>query len=590
MQATNLSFAKIVSTPTVSTWSQAYNAGSLFVVVSLSGPEEEDAITLTNTGKQIISSLEAEFFTLETKSLATIKEAIHTSLSNLPEYVTASMELAFVKEQVLYIFLHGAGRIIMKRGDSIGILLTCEEASDETLSASGIIKQNDLIILQSDQFTELIPEQELKKSLDLTLPSDIAEALSPRVHNSENGGAAAIIITITGVPAQTTESQNQDTKEVEEEEIDNPKEEHPDHTSPVNIIKKIHIPSLAFMTKYLHRPRFSAKPLKNIQRFALLAAAILLVALLSFGIYSTLQNRQQQELQKKFNAVYTEAENKYEEAQGIKSITPDKAQSLMQSASEQIAGEIGGFPATSTQHERLAALQQKIRAQISQQSEIKQLKADAVDAKDSTLLQALLDHKDAVSTAEDDNSVYILTATSVISKDKTNGKEKTVIKNEKDWQDGIAINAYHGNIYILDKQNGIIKFIAAASGYGKADYFQDTKPDLTKAVSMTIDGSIWILFADAHIAKYTKGVQEAFAVRLPDALRKQAQIFTNIDMDSIYILDTGSSIITQIQKDGTVKNKFQATVIASARAFTVDSDEQTAYVLSGGKVWKLDLQ
>ncbi|MBI2594317.1 hypothetical protein HYW39_01315 [Candidatus Curtissbacteria bacterium] len=56
MAETNLEFAKIVASPTVSSWSQAYNAGKLFAVVSLEKREnEEDANeSLATLGKNIL--------------------------------------------------------------------------------------------------------------------------------------------------------------------------------------------------------------------------------------------------------------------------------------------------------------------------------------------------------------------------------------------------------------------------------------------------------------------------------------------------------------------------------------------------------
>ena len=53
MPSPNLSFAKIVATPTDSTWSQAYNAGSLFLAVSLFSEAED--FKLTEEGKKFIS-------------------------------------------------------------------------------------------------------------------------------------------------------------------------------------------------------------------------------------------------------------------------------------------------------------------------------------------------------------------------------------------------------------------------------------------------------------------------------------------------------------------------------------------------------
>src|SRR5437762_3402886 len=83
----SLAFAKIVANPTASAWSQVYNAGSLFAVLSLALKEPDDRASLATTGKKLVNNLEAEFFTLEDKSLASIKDAISKSLEDCPEPV-----------------------------------------------------------------------------------------------------------------------------------------------------------------------------------------------------------------------------------------------------------------------------------------------------------------------------------------------------------------------------------------------------------------------------------------------------------------------------------------------------------------------
>ena len=56
----SLSFAKLVATPTDITWSQAYNAGNLFVCISLTGNEEErdKELSLQAFGKDLFNVLQ----------------------------------------------------------------------------------------------------------------------------------------------------------------------------------------------------------------------------------------------------------------------------------------------------------------------------------------------------------------------------------------------------------------------------------------------------------------------------------------------------------------------------------------------------
>ena len=71
MAGVNLAFSKVVATPTPTAWSQAYSAGSLFAAISLYSPQipQTEENNLNNIGKDLISTLESEFFTLENKDL-----------------------------------------------------------------------------------------------------------------------------------------------------------------------------------------------------------------------------------------------------------------------------------------------------------------------------------------------------------------------------------------------------------------------------------------------------------------------------------------------------------------------------------------
>ncbi|MDP2585868.1 MAG: hypothetical protein Q8P29_03235, partial [Candidatus Levybacteria bacterium] len=70
----NISFSKIVATPTLNSWSQAYNAGRLFAVLSLEktkdAPNEIDSLNVL--GKDLLERLEQEFFAIEDKNLESI--------------------------------------------------------------------------------------------------------------------------------------------------------------------------------------------------------------------------------------------------------------------------------------------------------------------------------------------------------------------------------------------------------------------------------------------------------------------------------------------------------------------------------------
>src|SRR4051812_9598412 len=120
--STNLSFAKIVATQTEHAWSQVYHAGNLFAVVALTTDDKES--DLNALGKAMFNELEVEFFSLDTKTLPAIRKVIEENITKLPKEVLLSACIAFSKDAVLYLFIIGSGKILMKRGEKIGVLLS----------------------------------------------------------------------------------------------------------------------------------------------------------------------------------------------------------------------------------------------------------------------------------------------------------------------------------------------------------------------------------------------------------------------------------------------------------------------------------
>ncbi|HLC15430.1 MAG TPA: hypothetical protein VJL89_04305, partial [Thermodesulfovibrionia bacterium] len=107
MTEANITFGKIVSFPKPLSWSQVYNAGKLFAVLSLKkgeAKEQEASDFLNQLGKGLLDKLEEEFFTIETKNLSAIKQAAQITLQNLPDDVISSIALAVFSHNILYLF------------------------------------------------------------------------------------------------------------------------------------------------------------------------------------------------------------------------------------------------------------------------------------------------------------------------------------------------------------------------------------------------------------------------------------------------------------------------------------------------------
>src|SRR5258708_33131852 len=91
MRGGKISIAKMVATVSPTSWSQAYNAGKLFAVISLTSEAQAEENTLNLLGKEALENLEAEYFALETKDLEGIKTAVKSSIEKLLEKIKSSL-------------------------------------------------------------------------------------------------------------------------------------------------------------------------------------------------------------------------------------------------------------------------------------------------------------------------------------------------------------------------------------------------------------------------------------------------------------------------------------------------------------------
>jgi len=591
----SLSFAKLVATPTDSSWAQAYNAGNLFICVSLTAPDEDiendEDLSLQALGKDLFSVFQSEFFTLQEKNTASIKEAIRTSLASIPDNITVSLTVAFFKDTTLLVFIAGSGKVVMKRSEKAGVLLTKkDEPSEEILSASGFVKNADTIVLETGQFADGIPQDTIKQALTLMLPTDIVEALSPQVHKQDNGAQAAIVISCGA--ASTPEPM---------EEVDDEEQNIPSHYPSQNISepalqdtqtdesekseggKSFRLPSF----KLPRLPKLSFRLPLNHRRKLFLNIAIIIAVLLVLSVVFTVKKYHDSKQQQLFQSIYPPAQQYYSEGQGLASVNPSMSQDSYQKAKNLLKNGESKFPQGSTDYQQIADLLAKVQNALQGNVAGQSANVSAVTPQAHSLL-AVEQATSGLAYGQDDKDVYVITNTSITQISKSDGTSKNIIKNNNNWSEPSAIVPYDGNIYVLDQKKGLLKFVTGSGGYGASTYFKGSAPDLTQATGMAIDGSVWLLFKDGTIMDYTKGTSNGLTVSgLLKPLANPTKIVTDITMESVYVLDRGNDRIVQFDKHGKYQNAYSSSVIANATDFDVSEQDKTLTILSGGKAWKL---
>ncbi len=187
--------------------------------------------------------------------------------------------------------------------------------------------------------------------------------------------------------------------------------------------------------------------------------------------------------------------------------------------------------------------------------------------------------------------------------------DETIVADTDDeaWKSAIDFATYSKYIYLLDPiNNQIWKYPRNRDSYGEATDYNENA-DLTKAVSITIDGDIWVLQNDADgdmgndILRIRKGEKKPLKISdLPASVWNNPQkIYTNDALKFIYVLDGANKRILRFYKDPPEAGTDARTLIYNmqylfedldeVRDFWVNPAEQKLFVIDAQKIYEVTI-
>lgn len=361
----NISFSKIVATPTLNSWSQAYNAGKLFAVLSLERTQEatQDLESLNMLGKNLLERLEQEFFAIEDKNLESIKKAILTIFEKEITGVNISFAAGTFVGNILYLFGLGDAKVFIKRGGNLGLALNSEDITITDIAASsGFLKEKDLIVLTTDAFSQVVTQEDLNLSLNDTDPLEIAESLAPRIHKAENGKISAIIIKYATpqVAEVIDEGEDAEPEEIIQEEGLSP--EGDKKQNPISPFTKY----FSLAKSLLKKPNLKIVLTKKI--FLVSAVAIIFVLILS--VFLNIQSQNNAKVKALFAQIYPQALKKYNDGQGLTDLNKNLARGYFTSAQKILNENKAKFPEKSKESAQVQDLLKKIDTGLAEVSPV----------------------------------------------------------------------------------------------------------------------------------------------------------------------------------------------------------------------------
>ncbi|MBU1018444.1 MAG: hypothetical protein ABII07_02045 [Patescibacteria group bacterium] len=160
------------------------------------------------------------------------------------------------------------------------------------------------------------------------------------------------------------------------------------------------------------------------------------------------------------------------------------------------------------------------------------------------------------------------------------------------FHEGVSVVPYSSRIYMLDPDsNQIWKYYRQRDSYSSAEGF-NVDADLSDAVSMAIDGYVWVLNSDGTIVKLMSGAKENFQIQrepLTD-YSGATKIYTAFESSQLYLLDSANSRVLVFNKDANTGNLVYSTQyvfdeLDEIRDIYVAQDESRMYLLTEDSVY-----
>ena len=614
--------SKIVPNSTETTWAQAYTTLNVYITLSI---EESN---VTTHGKELLEKLQREFFALDDKSLENIKKAVGNVTKTITEEHSYSMIVGAIVGDILYIVIGSSGQVVIKRNDSSGVIAT--GVIGELHGFSGKLQHDDVIVFETGDFAEKLPLTELSEYLNSTDVAQIAENITPLVHEGAKGTECAIIIQFKDLGG-IKKSEEKDFPIEDPEEIDEKDTEEKtvkDEYSAENLwtkephenrgIEEISEEEHAEEeTQRVKKPLIPFKiPAISLGKKTLTAGVvILLIAILVGSIGYTGYLKNQEKNIAEFNKIFQPAKEKFDEGEKLESLNKTLALEDFNASRDLLKEALGKFPKGSSEYQKLEDLQSKTESKIaslgggSSAKNIKEflkpgddLKSiTAITSKGGTLLVldktgkqvATIDTNGKVKKtydikvgdsyiSSDDKFIYTMGDT-VTSIDRGNGEVKQIFKDVK----GNSFDIFGSNIYTLSGSD-ILKYKAPA--YEEASYFTDKPSFKSTPIDISISGPIWVLEANGGIERFTKGKNDDIELSgLTGAIADGAKIYADPDNTNVYIMDVKNQRVVVLNDEGVYQNQYEGSFIKDGISFAIDEKNKTGYVVSGNSIYSFEL-
>ncbi len=643
---------KIVGGSKPDSWSQTHvflpedrekqkQFGYLLAAFSLKAKEED--LDIPSFGKEVISRFHEIYYS---STQETVFEKLKISIADLTAEFSQQVEIGLCaaviikKEEKLVGYFSATPffEALILRAENLVPLFG---QNDKLQTASGFLQNEDMLVVATKQFLSLVPQGSLKAGLENKDITEAVESVAPIVHgHSENSQAAAVLFQVVGEQKEEKESLSvefvKEKETVEEDpEIKTPSEAPVAKQPFFKRVKwgNVKVFSQAFIS---HIKSFKKEPSlyvsdekqKTKGKKTTFTIAVVLIGLLLVSVFLGLRKKTSSEITQVSNNLIQEVSYRYEQALSLEEINPLRAKLLLQEA-RQLLTENQEQSGSKDEQEKLLELQSKINDKLQQVDKEYELESADIfldislvkegfkgeqwavyendlfifDTNKGTVLQVDLSTKavEVVAGGEKlqggrmvgaaEGRVFVLTTGRVLVVSVVQSEVIDEVEAE-DWGQIVDMVGFASNAYLLDSQAGQIwKYAGLDKGLGSGKEFLKTKTDFSQAKALAIDGSVWVVFANSRIAKFVRGVEDNFILTgLTKPFSSEVNIYTDENLDNLYILDRKNTRIVVISKTGDYQSQYVWSGIAGVTDIFGFEQEGKVLLLTGERVYEISLR
>ncbi len=602
--------AKVVGTPADGFWSQVHTftpedkekkekRGDLLAVLVITGlPQGVEAVA---AGREVLGRLHEEYYgNLSGSAFERLRLAVQKVAEENENLEIAALSLV---GGVLYLAVKGWGRIFLKREAKAGVVLKGE---GDLVTGSGLVAENDLLVIGSAHFFKVVGDGVLKASLESGSPDEAVETLAPIVLGRNDMAAAAAIL------ALAKKEEELPLRPVMAEE-----------GSPVEEIKEEKkLPRFSFLKG--RRPIFIRSEAKEKRKRLYFVISLILLAFLGSSLLLGIKRRAGEQKRSKAKELIKLAEEKLNQGKTLSADNPGEGRVLGEEV-QRLAGEALSLKKDDEEAGFLQKEAEKFLSSLGQEVSISQpgvfMDLNFIIDGGSGIFFSLAE-KNLAILDQNKNKIYLLNVEQkshqIIDSEGEKGRfpagsgqkifvfddkgifagqnsaKSLALKIEKDssWKEVVAFSSFGGNLYLLDKgASNIWRYLSGDEGFGsRKSWFIGQAPDLSGGLSMAIDGSIWVL-TPKQILKFSLGKEESFSLsKMPEAFQEPVKIYTSENEQNLYVLDKGRGKVYQIAKSGEFKAAYAWEGLKEATDLAAVESLKKLFILLGTKIYEIGLK